>query len=159
MQLRGFALMLACLVFCRSQPAGEGEGGQQRLSRFIRRELHIDPGGRPLCAYQLELTYDDAKLTVCGVAGGTGPVYAAAPHHDPRGLSSGRLVLAAFTLDDAAAPRSRTCVVQLHLLSIDQGVRSLRVRLVAAADSEGTKFPAPVHVVDPDAAEGQDEGG
>lgn len=116
-------------------------------TRFFPVEIHIDAGAAPLAAWQVELTYPAPRIAIVGIEGGDAP-FAEAPYHDPRGLESGRVVVASFTLDPSP-PRGRVRVARIHLA--DRGGPGapdvpVGARLVVAADPDGNPIPARVEI-------------
>ena len=105
-------------------------------------EIWIDSGDRPLAAYQLELTYDRAAASLVGVEGGDGP-FSAPPYYDPRGLTAGRVVLAAFTTQEGP-PKGRVRVARVHLE--ERAEARLAVRLTVAGTVGGDRIPATIEM-------------
>jgi hypothetical protein len=111
--------------------------------RFRAVDVVVDGGDRPLAVYQFELTYDRAACSLVGVEGGERP-FAEPPFYDPRGLTAGRVILAAFTLDKSP-PRGRVRVARVHLE--ERGEPGLEVRMVVAGTVGGEKIAASVQLL------------
>ena len=129
--MRRFAAVLALLLVAGAAPA----------QRFRPVEVFVDSSGAPLAAWQLEVIAD-GEAQIVGVEGGASPAFAEAPAYDPEALAGGRIILAAFSLRDAAElPRGRTRVATVHVREPGAAPR-YSVRLQAAAGPDGTPIPA-----------------
>ncbi len=104
--------------------------------RYRPVEVYLDSGTVPLAAYQLELiATGDAQIV--GVEGGDAPAFAEPPAYDPAALAGGRIILAAFSLRDAAElPRGRTRIATVHIREPGAPPR-FTVRLHAASGPDG----------------------
>jgi hypothetical protein len=91
------------------------------------------------------LRYDPAAVRVVGVEGGRHP-WGEAPYYDPRGLESGRLPVASFTLA-TDPPAGATRVARIHVQETDRRGVAIGVKLTAAADAEGRRIGATVRLV------------
>ena len=128
----GIAL-LAALAGCNAE-----------AERFLAVDVFVDAGERGLAAYQLDLRFPDAEIV--GIEGGEpGSPFHEPPHHDPAALSTGRVVIGAFTLDDSA-PKARTRVARIHLLARG-GTDRFQAAEVAAAAPGGDRIPARVEIL------------
>jgi len=84
--------------------------------RFTSVDIYIDPNGRPLAAYQFELTAQGADATLVGVEGGEHQAFAQPPYYDPRANLNKRIVIAAFnTGEDLPRQRTRVATVMLRV--------------------------------------------
>ena len=107
--------------------------------RFVPVDLWGDSGDQPLAAYQVEVRYDAQRVRVVGIEGGTHTAFAEPPHYDPRGMSGGRITLAAFsTAKDL--PTGRTRLARLHLQIEGASEPDLTVELVAAGTATGARI-------------------
>jgi len=114
-------------------------------SRFRAVELEVDSGSAVLAAYQVEVLYDPAAVSLVGIEGGDEP-FAAPPYYDPRGLTAGRVVIAAFTV--GARPVSGGGrVARLHLEERAEVAEPLALRILAAGDPEGRRIEAQARLV------------
>ncbi|MBN2489949.1 MAG: hypothetical protein JXQ29_03755 [Planctomycetes bacterium] len=132
----GFAILLAAALL--TWAAGEARAIPQAPtpSLFEAVEIHIDPGGRPLAAFQLEFVDEAGTARIAGIEGGEHPAFARPAYYDPAALARSRVILAAFSTD-ADLPAGRTRVATLHLIT-RQGVSPrYRIHLEVAADPEG----------------------
>ncbi|MHC5053403.1 MAG: hypothetical protein ACYTKD_01655 [Planctomycetota bacterium] len=116
----------------------------------------------PLAAWQVDVRYDRSTVKILSLEGGEEGEDAAwrePPHHDARGMSRSRIMLAAFVNDDAKATTGRARVARLHVeITVadgDPGTRnaaaadiigSMRVRLVAAAQAGGERIAPTVEL-------------
>jgi hypothetical protein len=101
-------------------------------------DLHIDPHGKPLAAWQVEFTAKDNSATLVGIEGGDTGAYKDPPHYDPAALANSRVILAAYsTADDL--PTSKTRVARLHLQFTKRNA-AYDVKLITAATPDGAKL-------------------
>ena len=107
-------------------------------ARFQAIDVWVDGGEQPLAAYQVELGYDRASASLVGIEGGDKP-FSEPPHYDPRGLTRGRVMLAAFTLEKNLV-RGRVRVARIHFE--ERGDARLEVRLVVAGTAGGENLSA-----------------
>lgn len=82
--------------------------------RFETRDVVIDPRGTPLAAWQVRIVDPSGRARIVGVEGGADRVYAEPPHHDPRALSRGAIVLAAYDTTHAG-PSTPSRVARVHI--------------------------------------------
>jgi hypothetical protein len=115
-------------------------------ARFVAVDVFVDSGGERLAAWQVELTYDRDHVRVLSLEGGAAEGWREPPHYDPRGMTAGRMVMAAFVSDDALASSGRARVARLHLLVEGMGERLPEVRLVTAAGPGGGRIAGGVGV-------------
>ena len=92
-----------------AETADAATGVQFRLARLV-----VDTGGRTLGAYQIMLDCHPEVIAIVGIEGGVPPQFAGLPAFDRRGLTAGKVRLAAFSLD-RDGPKGRVCVARLHL--------------------------------------------
>jgi hypothetical protein len=82
---------------------------QQSAVRFVAVDIYAETGGRPLAAWQIELTCDPSEAKIVGVEGpGAKP-----PYYDPAALDGGRIILADFSTE-ASLPSGRVLVARVH---------------------------------------------
>jgi 2-oxoglutarate dehydrogenase E2 component (dihydrolipoamide succinyltransferase) len=114
--------------------------------RFEAIDIFVDAGEQPLSAYQFELTTpvrEGWRATIVGVEGGEHPAFKAAPFYDPQALQSNRIIIAAFTIDDAL-PTGRTRVARLHMeLRRDPAAPPMSAAETARADAPASAAPSP----------------
>lgn len=156
---RCFGNLMPCLLaalfllagLCRFATAAESA---TPAPRFETRELVVDSGRAGLAAWQVELTYDPAQVTIVGVEGGTAAPFGPdkPPFYDPKGLAAGRLVLANLTTDAKPASGAQT-VARLHLRVTGAGAPKITAKVVAAGDATGKRLAATAEVKAKPAAE------
>ena len=116
-------------------------------AEFRQVKLIVETEGRTLGAYQLVLQTDPKAAAVVGIEGGVPPQFAGLPAYDRRGLKSGKIRLAAFSLDDLG-PKGKVCVARLHLaLMKPDALQSLKITPEVVATPDGKKFPATATLV------------
>jgi len=146
MRSRTAAALLALLAFAA---AADGAVHFRTVDVYMNSDA-------PLAAWQVEVRYDRAKVKIVGLEGGEAGRDAAwrePPHYDRRGMSRGRIVVAAFVDDDAKATTGRARVARLHVqIELPEGgdaegvIRSMTVRLVAAAQAGGERIAPKVEL-------------
>ncbi len=143
---------LIALLFLLGAPAmGEPEGERTRpvTPAFRTVDLWLTTSDAALVAYQVELRYDRSRMKIVGLEGGAAAPFDAPPHYDPAGLTGGRLVLAALTADDDAAPRGRVRVARLHLFVEDgDDAPPIETVLVTAARPGGERIAPKVELTE-----------
>ena len=112
---------------------------------FYPVDIYIDSGKRPLAAWQIEVHYDDADISITGVEGGDSP-FTEPPYYDHPGMRSGRIILAAFTTD-RKAPAGRLRVARLHLMEEADGDGRVSFSLILDAGPDGEPFEAGINAV------------
>lgn len=112
--------------------------------RFRRVDIFVDAGSDALAAYQVEITTSgDARIG--GIGGGDHPAFAEPAYYDAAALhGSGRIILAAISTD-LDLPRGRTRVADIRVR--EAGEVSYKIRLMAAARADGSRFTPAVSVV------------
>jgi len=109
--------------------------------RFRTADVFIDSGGRQLAAWQIEVRYDKKQTAIVGLEGGAG-AFKEPPYYDPKGMESGRIVIAAFTTNDNLAPKGKNRVARLHLRISGESRPDMAVSLITAAEPGGNKISA-----------------
>jgi hypothetical protein len=107
-------------------------------TKFVAMDLLIDPQGKDLAAYQIEITASRG-VKIVGVEGGEHPEFRKAPYYDPKGIQHERLIVAAFSTADAfKLPTVATRVLTIHL-ECDREPK-LKMNLKVAANSRGERI-------------------
>jgi len=128
--------LLALAALALAVPAVEGQD-----VRFRAYDLVVDPGAHALGAYQVDVRARGAA-TLAGVENGVAP-FDAAPHYDPEALRGGRVVVAAFTKEEA--PPGALRVARLHFR--ESGDVSFAVAVVAGAKAGGERIALEARLV------------
>ena len=139
--MRASSIGLA-FVFLTGVSAGE------ERARFRPLDIIIDSGEEALAAYQIEVTYDGSRVKIVGIEGGEAEGFHAAPYYDRKGMTAGRIVIAAFVENDDDAPEGRTRVARLHLRVEGDAEPEISIRLVTAARPGGGRIEPEVELVD-----------
>ena len=119
--------------------------GDSNSVRFTYVDLHLDPAGRALAAWQLELVDPQGRARIVGIEGGAHPAFAEPAAYDPQALHGGRVILAAFSLEDEL-PAAPTRVARVHLEVQGSSPLALRAELHTAAGPDGVAYPADLRV-------------
>jgi hypothetical protein len=113
--------------------------------RFTWVDAYIDPHGKPLAAYQFELTARGPGVTLVGVEGGEHPAYAEPPYYDPRANLQNRIVIAAFNTGDDL-PRARTRVARIMIRETGNAKATYTAKLDVAASIDSKPLNATISV-------------
>jgi hypothetical protein len=134
-------VLLAAVVMVASLTSmGVARTGTPEPARFRVVDVWIDAGS-PVAAWQVEVRTIAGDATMVGVEGGEGP-FADPAYYDPRALTGGRIVLAAFTTGEPL-PAGHHRIARLHLREVG-AVAEQNARLVVAAGVEGESIKATV---------------
>ena len=139
MKTRALAFVLAALLLPTLASAAEP-------ARFLPLDVVVDTGGKPIAAYQFEFTYPAGSVSIVGIEGGDAP-FTEAPFYDPKGLTAGRVVIAAFTTDPHP-PAGRVRVARIHVMTRGDGPLATGARLVVAADPDGATFTTDIMLLE-----------
>ena len=113
--------------------------------RFGAVDVYIDPQGKPLAAYQFELSARGADVTLAGVEGGEHAAFAPPPYYDPRANVERRIVIAAFnTGPDLPSAKMRVARLMVHIEGSAEPQYAVRLQVAASADA--TSIPATINV-------------
>jgi hypothetical protein len=104
--------------------------------RFAYVDIHIDPHGTPLAAYQFELKVASGDVKIVGIEGGEHPAFTEPPYYDPAALTNSRAILAAFNTD-AELPSGKTRVARVHVRIAGDEQPQYLISMEAAADASG----------------------
>ncbi len=130
------AVLLLALATISAGATRQSEG-----TRFTSMEILIDSGAEALAAWQLEWSDPSDRASLVGIEGGEHDAFAEPARYDPRALAGGRVVLAAFSLDEEL-PRGRTRVARLHLEVRGDDPVTGECKLVAVANAAGHEIEA-----------------
>ena len=116
----------------------------QEQIRFVAFDVFVDPGGKPLAAWQIEVVCESGKSLIVGVESGEAPFNVKPPYYDPRALQGGRIVIAAFTMDKTP-PSKRIRVARLHFQ--ETGDAKYVSRLITAASTDGGRIDVTLELI------------
>jgi hypothetical protein len=109
-------------------------------------DIHLDPQGQPLAAYQFEFTATTGHIQVVGIENGEHAAFRQPPYCDRAAMAEGRadrIIVAAFnTAPPADLPTARTRVTTIHLQYAGDAPPHYAATLTVAATADGTKIPA-----------------
>ena len=139
-----FMLLICCGALALERPQGRPRPAARADApvRFEAVDIWIDAGSDPLTAWQVAVRYDATRVQVIGVEGGEPQAFRAAPFYDPAGMEQGRIILAAFTADHAAAPAGLVRVGRLHLRVQGRPPHGCKSELVTAGTVRGQRIIA-----------------
>ena len=137
-------ILLALPLFAQ-QPAAEPEAtaGDNSI-RFMPLQITLDPQGRSLAAYQLELRTRSGQVKIVGLEGGDHPAFNQPPYYDARALMQDRIIIAAFSTD-ANLPTTATRVTTVHLQVLGNIDPEFDINLTVAADANSQPIDTLVH--------------
>lgn len=124
-------------------------GGDAGAVHFEPIAVYVDPKGRPLGAYQFELTTTRGSVQVVGLENGEHAAFDDPPYYDRRAVDAGRadrLIVADFRADLSAdeLPTRRVRVATVHVMVTSRIDPVYQVKLMAAADEAGRPIDADV---------------
>ena len=122
-------------------------------TRFEAVDVYIDPGGKPLAAYQFELTAQaQGEVKLAGLGGGEDhAAFAQPPYYDAAAHLDRRIVVAAFNTGEDL-PKARTRVARLMVHVTGPGRPRYTATLQAAAGTDARPIEASIAAVAVDAA-------
>lgn len=149
-----FALLVAAGFASRSR-AVDGDGNAAPTTapatapaadaggpgRFAAVNVFVDPGDKPLAAYQFELTARTGSPKLVGLEGGDHAAFKQPPYYDPRALLTDKVIVAAFSTA-ADLPRNKTRVATLMVRVPGSADPTYDARLTAAATADGARIDA-----------------
>ena len=134
----------ASILLLSLQAVSAGPQAAETAVRFETVDVFVDTTDKALAAYQLEFFATAGGAKIAGIEGGAHPAFATPPYYDPKAMQEERVILAAFTTEDAAAlPVGRTRVATIHLQT-GPDPAEFQVQLQAAADAAGETIVARV---------------
>jgi hypothetical protein len=130
------ALLVASLISAgEEQPFAQQQ--QQQSPRFEAVNILIDPHGKPLAAYQFELTAEQGDVTLVGIQGGDHPAYSQAPYYDPHALVANRIIIAAFnTGADLPTKKTRVATLMVRVAGAIEPKYNTRLQIAASGDAK-----------------------
>ncbi len=136
---------LLLLLICGNAGAQQRATGSVEGGHFIAIDVCVDPLGRSLGAYQLDIIAPDGAVQLVGIEGGSHPAFHEPPFYDSAALNTGRVIIAAFSTGPQL-PRSKTRVATLHLRLAGELEPDLQVRLEVATSADGSEIPVKVNL-------------
>jgi hypothetical protein len=140
------ALLSGVVAGARGQAANEYVDAA--TTRFSWVDVYVDSGDWPLAAYQIELGATAGDFRIVGVEGGDDPAFAEPPFYDPAALQAGRVILAAYSVEDEL-PTGRIRVARVHVM-LDGPTPEFAAWLDVAATVDGGRLDVQVDVVEGD---------
>jgi hypothetical protein len=136
-------IVMCAMVSVFARPTGRYEtSGEQRV-RFVPLGICMETGSRALAAFQFELKALSGDVEIVGVEGGIHPAYKEPPYYDPAALANDRIIIAAFNTG-SDLPTGHTRVATLHLRIAGDAEPEYELKLIVAADAEGSEIPAEI---------------
>ena len=125
------------------QAVSAGPQAAETAVRFETVDVFVDTTDKALAAYQLEFFAGAGDAKIAGIEGGAHPAFATPPYYDPKAMQQDRVILGAFTTNEAAAlPTGKTRVATIHLQTVVTDPPDFQIRLQAAADADGRTITA-----------------
>lgn len=122
-------------IFC----ASEGEPAV----RFESVDVFIDTKGKPLAAYQFELSSEAGDIKIVGVEGGGHEAFSGPPYYDSKALQKNRIIIAAFNTG-RNLPSGKTRVARIHLQVSGEKEPEYQLSLSAVCSSDGREIQAEI---------------
>ncbi len=108
--------------------------------RFRAYDVLIDPKGKPLAAYQLEIAAERGQVKIVGVEGGEHPAFRNPPAYDRKAMQHDHVILAALSTEPAdKLPAGKTRVAVLHVLTTGDPPE-FAVKCLAAGSARAEKI-------------------
>jgi hypothetical protein len=137
------AVLLAITGGARDTAPSTGEAPASSAVTFAAVHVYIDPHGKPLACYQMQIVATAGDVALVGIEGGESAAFGNAPYYDPRALRGKRIIIGAFSLNNDL-PAGKTRVATL-MFQITGNVRpDYQVTLQVAASSDERSIPATV---------------
>ena len=123
--------------------AGTVVAPQPASTRFAFVDVHIDPQGKPLAAWQFQFNARAGDVTIASLEGGEHAPYREPAYYDPQALQQQRIIAAAFnTAAPDDLPKGKTRVARIHLLIVGDVEPRYELTLTTAATADGTQIAA-----------------
>ncbi len=122
---------------------------EEQDSVFRALDITIDSGTEMLGAYQIEIKYSREHIKITGIERGENKAFAKAPYYDRRGLSGGRIILAAIADATAKSTTGKTRVARLHLMIASDKNPDFTITPVTAVNSSGKRIKITVTTAQP----------
>ena len=120
-----------------------GESSASPHITFAAVNVCLDPHGKPLACYQVQIVATTGDVALVGIEGGESAAFNNAPYHDPRALQGKRIIIGAYSLANDL-PAGKTCVATLMFQVTGAVVPDYRATLQVAASSDAQSIPATV---------------
>jgi hypothetical protein len=142
------ALLVASLISAgQEQPFAQQ---QQQSPRFEAVNILIDPHGKPLAAYQFELTAEQGDVTLVGIQGGDHPAFSQAPYYDPHALLANRIIIAALnTGADLPTKKTRVATLMVRVAGALEPKYNARLQVAASGDAKAIDADLSIEGVNP----------
>jgi len=119
---------------------------------FVPFHVFIDPHGKPLACYQIEIMATAGDVNLVGIEGGDSAAFNKAPYYDPRALQQGkRIIIGAYSLA-GDLPAGNTRVATLMVRVAGTAEPRFAAKLQVAATTDATAISASVSVIAPSKA-------
>jgi hypothetical protein len=133
----------AAILLLSLQVVAAGSQTAETAVRFETVDVFVDTTDKTLAAYQLEFFAASGDARIAGIEGGAHPAFATPPYYDAKAMQQDRVILAAFTTEDAAVlPVGKTRIATIHLQTLGADPPDFQIRLQAAADAAGRTITA-----------------
>src|SRR5258705_6439502 len=138
--------LLAAAAFLTVALGQAGAPPKTPAARFAAFDVFVDPAGKPLAAYQVDLKAvgvvgGGGQVAIVGIEGGETATYSQAPYYDPKAMQHERVILAAFsTAPVKELPSGRTRVARVHVRITGEIDPVWDCRLIAAGAPDGTRI-------------------
>jgi hypothetical protein len=110
-------LLLSGCGLALGQGGGAPAEAQSSPTRFQAYDLLIDPKGKPLAAYQIEIAAEKGQVKIAGIEGGEHPAFRHPPAYDPKAMQQDHVMLAALSTEPPdKLPSGKTRVAVLHVM-------------------------------------------
>jgi len=151
LMLLAFAVAMQATVAERQQPRADDAQDAGGGTRFTTIEVHIDPAGEPLGAYQFVFDAGPGGASgatgarIVGLEGGGHPAFDEPPYYDRQAIQkqTDRIIVAAFnTSAPRQLPSEKNHIATLHLAMPGDAETDFNVKLQTAANHKGESIEA-----------------
>ena len=132
-------LLLLCSLLSLSLFSDEAQPIVDDEVRFVVVDVWMDSGKKDCAAWQCEVLYDKARISILSLEGGK-DFFKEPPFYDKRGLKAGHIYLAAFTTEKKEVPEGKVLIGRLHLQVLGDAAPTLDIKLIDASSFAGEEI-------------------
>lgn len=152
-----FLLSISLLIIFTSQSIAVDSSDVDCEEKIIFRivDVSVESKQHALAAYQIDIRYDNKKIKIVGLEGGSGG-FSRPPFYDRTGFDGGQIIIASFVDNDLKAEKGKTRVARLHIQTTGCPPFELKTEPIAAAKPGGETIPIEVGIAFCDAQSSTD---
>ena len=108
--------------------------------KFMAIDVYADSRDKQLVAWQLQLQYPET-IKLISIENGESKAFDRLPDYNKKLADKGRVVIAAFTTNDQAAPKGENRIMRLHIQYTGDKKPQFNISVLAAASPGGKRIP------------------